>query len=237
MEPNGAEPRQSPGLDSTTYHRIFETRMCPHLMNIPQHPSRRSQAFTLVEMILVVALAALIIAIAVPGFTGVVGSMEINTAVDQITGELRKARQMAMTQNRAVEVRFYQFTDDMMMDGEPSIRMYQSWRQEDDGILRPMANLQRLPKAIVISPDTTLTRLGTPITLSAADRELAPSLPSDGTYLPVRFQPDGSTTFTRGELWHLTIKEAARSENPPTNFATFVIEPLTGAVKLYRPGT
>jgi len=206
-------------------------------MKPPQPPTRTSKAFTLVEMIMVVALAALIIAMAVPGFTGVVNSMEINTAVDQITGELRKARQMAMTQNRAVEIRFFQFTDDTMIDGEPTIRMYQSWRQEGDGMLRPMANLQRLPRAIVVSADPTLTKLGAPITLSEADREVAPSLPSEGTYLPVRFQPDGSTAFTRGEVWHLTIKEAARTENPPTNFTTFVIEPLTGAVKLYRPGT
>ncbi len=78
--------------------------VCPLLSfwNPPQAGSRTSArrgAFTLVEMMIVIAMVALLLGVAIPGLSGVVQSMSLSQAGGKVTRLVEQARQRAMTEN------------------------------------------------------------------------------------------------------------------------------------------
>jgi prepilin-type N-terminal cleavage/methylation domain-containing protein len=68
-------------------------------------------AFTLIEMLVVMALMALMIGIGVTSFYGIGGSSALNGAVNEVQGALSLARQQTVLQNSSVNIYFYQDTN------------------------------------------------------------------------------------------------------------------------------
>jgi len=65
-------------------------------------------AFTLIEMLVVMALMALMIGIGAASFYGIGGSSALNGAVNEVQGALSLARQQTVMQNSSVNIYFYQ---------------------------------------------------------------------------------------------------------------------------------
>ncbi len=77
-------------------------------------------AFTLIEMLVVMALMALMIGVGVSSFYGIGGGSALNGAVNEIQGALALARQQTVMQNSSVNIYFYE-------DNQSYDVVYQMW--------------------------------------------------------------------------------------------------------------
>jgi type IV fimbrial biogenesis protein FimT len=66
----------------------------------------RARGFTLIETMVVLTVAGIVIAIAVPAFSGYRESLALRQARSQLEADLRQARQLAITRRVPVVVRF-----------------------------------------------------------------------------------------------------------------------------------
>lgn len=66
-----------------------------------------AQGFTLIELMVVVAVVALLLALVMPGLMGTLGASKLTQAGDKMAGFLSEAQSRAYGQGRPVEVRFY----------------------------------------------------------------------------------------------------------------------------------
>ena len=95
---------------------------------------QRAAGFTLIETLIVVALAAVMAAISVPQVVAGMERYYINSAGQQVVSTIRAARLQAVTRNEILEVQFDLDT------GE-----YQVF---EDGGVTPVGGVQRLPTDI-----------------------------------------------------------------------------------------
>ena len=188
------------------------------------------KAFTILELLTVIAIMALVVTLSIPAVTGMMGGLNQSQAADTVVGQLKYANQIALTRNKPVEVRFYKFTDPNIPGSGNSFRAMQSWIATS-----PVTKVQRLPGTMIISSDSSLSdMLGNPQTPPSG--QTIPSLPSGYTYCSFQFRPDGSTTLPSGANNHfLTVVSETAKGSPPPNFATIQIEPVTGGIRVYRP--
>ena len=78
---------------------------------------KRTLGFTLIEMMVVIAVIAVLSAIAVPSFMEYARNQRLNGAARQVYSDLMNARQQAVTENKKIIVEFvsnhqYQFVRD-----------------------------------------------------------------------------------------------------------------------------
>lgn len=66
--------------------------------------SRNSAGFTIVELMMVVAVAAILVSIGVPSFTAMMDRVELDTAGRELVNSLQGAREMAVTKGVAVTI-------------------------------------------------------------------------------------------------------------------------------------
>ncbi|HOF04781.1 MAG TPA: GspH/FimT family pseudopilin, partial [Syntrophales bacterium] len=66
----------------------------------------RRRGFTLVEIIIVIAVMTIIAALAYPNFQGFMASRRLNGAARQVQGDLLAARMRAVSENREIKVKF-----------------------------------------------------------------------------------------------------------------------------------
>ena len=67
---------------------------------------RREEGFSLIELLITVALIAVVAAVAMPAFNGFRDTLAQRQATSQIINDLRRARQTSVTQHRSVIVAF-----------------------------------------------------------------------------------------------------------------------------------
>ena len=86
--------------------------------------SKRESGFTLIEMMVVIAVLAIMATIAIPSFMSLLPGMRLNGAARQIMGDLMAARMNSVNQNNEFRVFFnspgtnqYQILDDDNNDG------------------------------------------------------------------------------------------------------------------------
>ena len=195
-----------------------------------RHRPARRGAFTLIELLLVIAIMLLMMALIVPALNGIADSMKITTASQTLIDSLRLARQNAITKNSAVEYRIFNVPS--KDGGAKAYRAVQSLTVDEAGVAKALDAVQYLPQSVVLSGMTTYSSL------------LAPSLPA-GTdsagreYKSFRFRPDGSTDLSPvpPQKWFATIvpERAADSATLPANFITIQVNPTNGNVVFFRP--
>ncbi|MDI6776854.1 MAG: GspH/FimT family pseudopilin [Syntrophales bacterium] len=66
----------------------------------------RGKGFTLIELMIVIAIMGIMAAIAVPSYQTFMAQRRLNGAARQVMSDLMNARMMAVTQNRNVQVTF-----------------------------------------------------------------------------------------------------------------------------------
>ena len=200
----------------------------------------RGAAFTLLELLVVMLILGLMTALVLPSAVGLVGSSQFNQGMNFVVGQLKYARQLAMSENNTVEVRFYRYADPNGVTGNSGIRAMQLWRGNPGGMRTPVDRLYRFPGSLVISADSRVTRLGEALnSASLTASEIIGTLPSGYQFYAFQFRPDGTTSLTSGSNYFTLITETDPARHAgqglPANFAAVQIETFTGTVRVFRP--
>ena len=192
-------------------------------MNTQFPGTRKSSAFSLIELLVVIAIIGIIGSIAVPAVGSLLKGSSLTQAANMITDTISGARQQALTRNRSIEVRFYRFWNSEVI-GEPlpstganldaapaglnykaQYHAFQAFEIADGGVANPIGKLAILPNTVILSMEPTLSSLlgntdpqSGPVRTKPApnDPELPRGVANRYEYVAFRFQPDGATTLS-----------------------------------------
>ena len=224
-------------------------------------PSPR--AFSLVELLVVIAVIAIVAGFAVPAVTTMLRGSQLTQGSQMVVDQIALARQLALSKNRSIEVRFYKFSDpetpgEIGKKAENGVfRAIQTFEILDNGKALPIGTIQRLPANVVINEGKNSTLINEQrdsdekFTLpTESDPEIPDTdVKKEYVYVALRFLPDGSTnlppTAKDSDSWYLTIhgtnvkkgdgEKDGSTSILPDNFFTLQIDPITGSTRSYRP--
>jgi len=214
--------------------------------SIPRAPERW-RAFTLIELLFVIALIAILAVATLPAMRSVLDGTNVNGAASMLEAMIATARQTAMSRNLPVEVRFYQ--DD---DGTGA-----AWRKV--GVVIP-ASSSGLPTDQWIAPGKMLpgnvimdaaAEFSTILSMATApsggatnapwksqEPASAPGSVQGKNYVGFRFNADGSSNLPANQAWCLALRNpyaAPAANTPAANFVALVLDPVTGRTLSYQP--
>ena len=209
---------------------------------------RNRRAFTLIELLAVITIILILSALLAPPAATVMRGMTLTQAGQIVRDQLGYARQAALSRNRPVEVRFYQYGDPEV-PGESAanpaggkFRAMQLFEISESGNAAPLGKLQRLPVTVIVDSGDSLSALIAKSTVTPGNSLNYPLSTVGTNYYCVsfRFQPDGSTNLSPADTWFLTLHGSTEGDkltgsNVPGNFITLQIIPANGQVKIYRP--
>jgi|GEM_PF-340958 len=193
----------------------------------------KPHGFTLIELITVIAVMAVLFGLVAPSVSDTIQASTLTTVGDNILNEIVAAQQIAVSENRVIDVRFLRFTDpDSTLATTAIVRALLVTGTEDNPagsagativkVIRPPI---RFPSPIVAADGagiSTLTdaaepNIGTGTSTSGSDVDPSADPPnlfseSSYSYTYLRFYPDGSTglpiksgTAPLTDTWHLTL--------------------------------
>ena len=201
----------------------------------PSSPVRRRLAFSLVELLVVVAVIAVVISFAIPAANSMLKGSQLTQGSQALGDQIAFARQTALSRNRPVEVRFYRYADldtpGEKIDEETTwkFRAFQLFEIMENSAAVPLNKMQRFPKMVIADPDkySTLLRKELRPYKRAEEDMTTPEIPvrygdlavgRRYEYASFRFLQDGSTDLppttnptnqtgqtNTGDSWYLTL--------------------------------
>jgi uncharacterized protein (TIGR02596 family) len=212
----------------------------------------RKSGFTLIELLVVVAIIAVLLVLVVPAANNMLGGTNITKATQTVVDQLTLARQSAISLNRPVEVRFYQYHDPDVSGTNYCFRALQSWEELKANSFIPLEKVQSLPTGVIMdkgtsNPATTISSIFLYNPNMAITGPPGPvAIPLVGTqysYVAIHFTPSAATDLlpTGGAAgsWFLTVHSELSGDGlsiPPPNFVTIQIDPVSGTLQFFRPG-
>ena len=202
---------------------------------------RSKAGFTLVEMMVVVAILALIISMTTQMANHVVASNNLTLAGEALQDQLRSARHLAIAKDRVVEVRFYKTSDPESMEAKLHIHSMQTFLYDDENLgARPFKEIFKFPNNVVLSDREQLSSLITDSRVKKNWKQQDPkvAVPGSGSaYVAysLRFMPDGSTDLDTQKLWFATLHASHETTVPPANYVTVQVKAARGTIRSLRP--
>lgn len=201
-------------------------------------PRGASAGFSLLELLAVIAVFGIIASVTMPAVSSVMRASDLRTGSQILSEQLGLARQMAISKNRSVEVRIYQYAVPPET-GNGKFRAIQTFEILDSGVAQPLGRVCRLPASVLIDSGSTLSSI---ITTPSSGADVGYSLPEVGkSYQCVKFRflPDGSTDLsTANSSWFLTLHHASEGDSlskAPADYSTVQIDPANGRTRIYHP--
>jgi uncharacterized protein (TIGR02596 family) len=196
-------------------------------------------AFSLVELLVVVAIIAILAGLSVTGFNSILRSSRLDQAGRAVLDEINLARQVASARNENVELRFIRRPRD---DGSGS-NVY--W-QVQSGVLSvtgTTTNFSPLRPAASLPAGTAMETNATLSPLLAWGQEKTQTNPNyKFVALTVRptgeVEPVNTPPVNALPQWCITIVPERQMGQPLAQIADFVtiqIDPLTSRPRSYRP--
>ena len=211
-------------------------------------PASRTRAFSLVEILVVISIIIILTGLVVQPAMQIVNGMAVTSGGQMIQSRLAIGRQLSISRNRTVEIRFFEVPDPLS-PSQSHFRLMQAWIFDANGT-SPVAldKVAVLPRGIII--ESTLTGGSAAYSstlLDSAPHKGSQVIPSVGTgnypYRAFRFRGNGSTDLepngTGSDTWFLTVRLLtdlpSGTGTLPKNYYTLQIDPLTGQTKAFRP--
>jgi uncharacterized protein (TIGR02596 family) len=205
------------------------------------------KGFSMIEILAVMAVMGILIAIAIPTVGPLLRASNINHAAGMITDELNQARQLALTKNRDVEVRFYQLPK--KSGGTKQYRALRTFFTNGGDATKSKAigKIKFLPDPVIISDASNFSTLLDYNNPSRAglvrSEEAIPAITDPVTYISFTFRANGGTNLSPVTPpvgnWFLTLylEDAPKNASTqlPDNYCNVQIDPVTGRVRSYRP--
>lgn len=186
-------------------------------------------AFSLVELLFVVAIMAVLVSLIIPAVQGVISSRNLGEAGGVIMTQLQAARQAALTRNAAVQWQILKVPD--ARNGDPSaFRLVRTLIMEPGSReWKPLGRPEWLPQATWVDEANDRSPMLGQLTNATNLPSSISSSSSEAAWLI--FDGAGRASVDRDGNW-LTL--VGRSNT--NDFVTVQIEPVSGRVRTYRPG-
>lgn len=197
---------------------------------IPDSPREHSRAFSLVELLLVIAVLALAASLIAPAFSSLLQSSEITRGGQALADEINHARQLAAAKNRVVQLRLIRVEDGS------GFNAVQIWATDPDGSMRPQNKAAVLPQSALISDRPNVSGA-----IAALDTGTMPpdaAALSGREYVSFQIRPNGVVvpSMPMQNLFFTIITERNAQNNAlPDNYVTVQMNPLSGTALVYRP--
>lgn len=229
-----------------------------HETPVSPFASRSRRGFTLVEVLIVLALVAMLLFFTVPGLKDVLKGSKLTSTADQIVNDFNLAKQTALKESVPVEVRFYKFRDPAARN-EERFGAYQCFKLKQDmnspsDYTKPRVavpvfeKVKPIPQGVVLVEASQWSPLVTDEKVHQ-DRERVRGLipgerDTEATYYSFVISPEGETSLDRSgaKQWYLTLvteAEMQKAPNPmalrPNNFITLQVDPFTANIRRYQP--
>lgn len=191
-------------------------------------------AFSLVELLAVIAIMAILVALVVPSFRSVTDGHAVEQAGQDVSHSLMLARDLAITRNRWTELRVIKTPSD---GGAETYRAIQIWQRQDDGSSIPVSRATYLPQAMAIAENATLSPS---LQTNAPVRGMMTLAGANRSYLGILFRPEGvpdlRASGTNAAACLTVVAEQKRAlDSLPPNFRSLFVNPVTGEVRMFRP--
>jgi len=191
------------------------------------------RSFSLLEMLLVLAVMAVVVGLVLEGYSATVQATAVTTGADMISDMLTEGRIDAVAQNTTVEVRIYDLPP--QSGGAPVYDAMQLHWLRPNGTTPPVATPLLLPAWVVIDATAAHSPLIAENTNAPPPDASDPRLNSNTRVF--HFLPDGSTDLNPATNWFMTVRAASQSDPAhfPANWACVRVDPTTGRPQIYRP--
>ncbi|TDU80760.1 uncharacterized protein (TIGR02596 family) [Prosthecobacter fusiformis] len=194
-------------------------------------------AFSLIEIIVVVMIIAILMALMTPPLLSVMEGNRLTQSGQGLLFRVSMAQQMALTDNRPVELRFFHYADDNGFEGYHATQIY--FYDEASNDQEPIESPLYFSQGIMI-PDSPVSPLLSGLTEDAPAAEKEPFKSMGAKYQRIIFYPNGSTSINAPlRDAYLTLcavrTDTSDASVPPINYYTIQIDPVNGSTKSYRP--
>jgi uncharacterized protein (TIGR02596 family) len=191
------------------------------------------RAFSLLELLVVVAIIGGLSVLAIPALTSVAAGTDLTRGGQLVADQLILARQEATGKNRDVQVRFV-WRDDVL-SGYRGVQLWAPSRNDITTYL-PVSRIVWMPEGTLISSATDLS----PLVADPSILEATTNFPGRGPtkYCGFRFRPGGGTDLNFNSTSnYLTVLRGTEADatTAPANCAIIQVDPVNGHVRTYRP--
>lgn len=201
-------------------------------------PALRTKGFSLTELLVVIALMAILMAAAVPGTNSLLENNNITQTGQLLADQFAMARQAASVRNRTVEIRLFKLP-------VQSTKLYsavQLWAPDTTtGTLAPINRLVTFPKNVILSENSAYSPFLSKLATATMSATAGPML-ANAAYATLRIRPNGIVEPTpanvtdRANLFFTVLNyRFATTTTLPNNYATVQLNPDTGSAQIYRP--
>jgi prepilin-type N-terminal cleavage/methylation domain-containing protein len=220
---------------------------------IPHHSSKKG--FTLVELLIVIAIMAILAGLSVPALSALNRSGQAGLTFSKLSETLEQARQYAVAQNTYVWVAFSASPSSLGTGTQLSIAVVASADGTDlasnwTSSVGPGTNLVQVSKMQTfqltelqtpgkVTPATILAEVGQAINSTAKFSITLPGQNAATTFgQAIQFTPSGEARNTDGAPVDLVEFDVQPEKGPgiadPNNGAVFQVSGLTGETRIYR---
>lgn len=198
---------------------------------------KKRRAFSLIELLAVLAIILIVAAFSTAAIQNISRSVELTSSASTVQDLLNLGRQVALSTNCPVEVRFYKVPP-RGGAGEP---VYRALALYQIGLNGPA----QIGKLAYLDGGARLSEsqdYGPLLKYTTENRAPLPVLGGgDYTYRSFQYRPDGSTNLdfqtTTSDTWHTMILPSNTTDGTvPKNYVTIQLDPVTGRTELFQPG-